>query len=291
MSLANPADTRLPFFAYGLFRPGQPAFFQIGGFVRDVLNPCDVPGSLFVRDGLPLMNPSADWGKVRGALLAFEPEAAKAAYRRIGKMEPQNHYEWQETKAGSARANVLVDRVPEAKGDYVDGPVWNAWSDPLFTTALEVVGEMYEENRSRDAGLGPDAALRPFFKLQMAYLLLWSAIERYLALRYNLLHAQRQVSKFASERAFKEGLKAHCTKPRRVLRADNPNEVLECRPNDPAGSARYYYQVRCNVTHRGKGVLNEFRHLKYSLAELLPIFRSMLKAAEDESGWPIAETR
>ena len=47
---------------------------------------------------------------------------------------------------------------------------------------------------------------------------------------------------------------------------------------------QYYYQVRSNITHRGKGVAQDYELLRDSLSELLPIFRKVLEAAECEAG-------
>ena len=86
-----PSSTDWPFFAYGLFRPGQLAFFQLRELVSGVVDPVEVAGSLLLRDGLPIIDPRGEGG-VEGALLTFLPGRAAEAYDRISAMEPDNHY-------------------------------------------------------------------------------------------------------------------------------------------------------------------------------------------------------
>jgi hypothetical protein len=45
------ADLGLPFFAYGIFSPGQIAFFQIKNYVRQV-TAASAAGNLRIRDGV-----------------------------------------------------------------------------------------------------------------------------------------------------------------------------------------------------------------------------------------------
>ena len=52
---------------------------------------------------------------------------------------------------------------------------WNGWDDPLFTSALDVVKETLHSQTQFDWDL------KPLFRLQMAYLLLWSG---YRAIRF-----------------------------------------------------------------------------------------------------------
>jgi len=126
--------------------------------------------------------------------------------------------------------------------------------------------------------------LKPLFRLQMAYLLLWSSIERYVSLRYHLGgKVSEKVNQLADEPPFAEALRREVTGTREVYRADRPTERAVLDPNQPRRALDYYYRVRSNITHRGKGVLRDHLILQYSLAELLPIFRAVLKAAQDDA--------
>lgn len=46
---------------------------------------------------------------------------------------------------------------------------------------------------------------------------------------------------------------------------------------------KYYYPLRSNRTHRGKAGIEDHKNIWNSLAELLPIFRNVLKAAESDA--------
>src|SRR5690606_9378588 len=123
---------------------------------------------------------------------------------------------------------------------------------------------------------------------QMGYLLLWSVLERYDALRYHLGgEAAGKIDHIAAEPAFAEALQIHVKKRREVFRADDPDPGKRCRLNrdDPKRSIRYYYQVRCNATHRGKAAARDYDVLLKSSSELLGIAEHVVKVAFKEAGW------
>lgn len=276
--MERPPNIDLPFFAYGLFRPGQLAFFQLREFVSNVTDPTQVAGRLLLRDGLPLIDP-AGHERVKGALVTFRPGQAAAAYGCISALEPDKHYRWDESQVDGKPVNVLVGRSPTKGSGPCEEADWNGWTDPLFTAALDVVEETLN---SQDFAWD----LKPLFRLQMAYLLLWSAIERYVSLRYHLGDSvTEKVAQLANELAFAQGLQRHIKSPREVYRADRPDKKEVLDPHSPDKAVRYYYQVRSNITHRGKGVVRDYKLLEKSLKELLPIFRDVLKAAEIDAGF------
>lgn len=274
--MEHPADIGRPFFAYGLFKPGQLAFFRLRELVSNVTDPVQVAGSLLLRDGLPIID-SAGHGRVKGALVTFLPGRAAAAYDRISAMEPDKHYRWHEAQADGKPANVLVGRSPRKGSVPCEDEEWNGWNDPLFTAALDVVEETLTSNDFQ-------WDLKPLFRLQMAYLLLWSSIERYVSLRYHLGDkVMEKISQLAYEPAFAAGLLQHVKEHREVYRADRPDQREVLDRQSPEKALAYYYQVRSNMTHRGKGVVWDHERVMKSLAELLPIFREVLKAAERDA--------
>jgi hypothetical protein len=119
----------------------------------------------------------------------------------------------------------------------------------------------------------------------MAYLLLWSAIERFASLRWGFADGPTQrVMNLASEPAFAIALKKHATSGRVVYRADKPGAAAErLDPGDPPRAIRFYYQVRSNITHRGKAAYVELELVRESLSELHQIFHEVLHAAWGES--------
>jgi hypothetical protein len=273
--MEKPSNTDWPFFAYGLFRPGQLGFFQIRDSVDVVTEPVCIAGSLVLRDGLPLLDLHGR-GSIKGAVLTFLPGHGERAYGRIAALEPSRQYRWHTTPVGGLQANVLVGLKPGSGGVPCEEEEWNGWNDPLFREALEVI----EETR----GQHDQDWVKSLFRLQAAYLLLWSSIEHYTSLRYHFGgKARAKVLKIAGELAFAESLHRHVHSERVVHRADDPVLMETLDRNDPKKALLYYYQVRCNITHRGKGVRQDHDMLTRSLGELLAIFRDVLTAAEQDA--------
>lgn len=165
----KPDNVSLPFFAYGVFKPGQLSFLQISDCVAQIRTDLQTPGELRLRDGLPLFVPAASGPFVKGSLIVFEDGKTELAYQRIAGLEPHHQYSWKVMKFGGDEANVLVGRSPQ-KGSSQCDEEWDGWTDPFFGPALDVV----EETLKANAGFEWD--LKPLFRLQMAYLLLWSSI-------------------------------------------------------------------------------------------------------------------
>ena len=68
-----------------------------------------------------------------------------------------------------------------------------------------------------------------------------------------------------------------------MQRADRPTDHYELTPDDPRNSLNYYYQIRSNITHRGKGVVRDHDIVRASLKELLEIFTELVRAAFESS--------
>lgn len=271
-----PKDVTRPFFAYGLFKPGQLAYFQIRDLATST--PAAAVGRLCIRDGVPFLAQNVRGYRVRGALVSFAPADAEEGYGRIAAMEPKHLYSWATIAVDDGMiANALLGRSPD-QGHPLDWPDWNGWRDPLFVEALELV-----EQRAASAHRQRD--YKALFNRQMAYMLLWSAIERYLSLRYSLgVDVNQKIQRLADEPGFKAALLQYVSGSREVRRATDPREKEKLDPTDPEGSALYYYRVRSNVTHRGKTAAEtDGEILQAALDELLPIFRAVLAAAEDEA--------
>jgi hypothetical protein len=111
-----PADTSLPFFAYGLFRPGQLAYFQIRDYVIRIDDGEAVRGELLIRDGLPIIDESGR-GNMDGAVLHFREDVAIDAYDKIAGLEPDKQYRWTEKAVETGRVNILVGISP-SKGSF-----------------------------------------------------------------------------------------------------------------------------------------------------------------------------
>ena len=273
-----PKNPSLPFFAYGVFKPNELAFLQIKDFVENCSETV-IPGTLRIRDGLPIISLEDRHGRVQGSLIQFYAEAGQDAYRRIADLEPDNQYQWATVTAGDCEANCLAGRSP-LKGSTWSTDEWSGRNDPLFNEALDVVAETLKNNSQFDDDL------KPLFRLEMAYLLLWTCIERYASLRYHLGDkATQKVKNLAEEPAFRAALLKYVSERRSVQRADKPTDKSVLDVNDPSKAIAYYYQLRSNLVHRGKGVSDDHERLEKSLRELLAIFKETLDAAFKVSCW------
>ncbi|MBX3007621.1 MAG: hypothetical protein KF816_06290 [Melioribacteraceae bacterium] len=236
-----------------------------------------VNGYLKERDGIPLLIKS-DHSKINGYLIYFNSGKEAEAYYRIIDIEPDEVYRWEEVTVNQAiSANALLGkREQRGSSDIENIDEWDGKNDPLFLQGVEEVEAILNNNSSFTWDY------KKLFRLQMGYLLLWSAIERYAGLKYHLgKRANEKVYKIALEECFKDSLKKNVKKVREVFSAtDLEKYVLD--PNDPEKSIRYYYQIRSNAIHRGKAVTNDFDTVKSSLTELLAIFKDLLKNAFDE---------
>lgn len=276
--LNPPKNKNLPFFAYGIFKPGQIAYSRIKDCV-ETYNEKEIDYEMLMRDGVPLIIPQGSHKKTIGNLIYFYDEDCEKAYEIISKTHYEKLYKWEEIDVGQDKANVLMGVNPEMGSYHIDGNVghYDGRNDPYFKEAIKVV-----ENELNDKDK-KESDSNNFFKLQMSYLLLWTAIERYCSLKYNckeIIDKRRQLSK---EDAFKKSLKENVKDKRTIYSADKLREYT-LNPNEPFYCINYYYTVRCNVTHRGKnGFKNDYEILSESLKELFAIFNDILDDTFDET--------
>ena len=110
-------------------------------------------------------------------------------------------------------------------------------------------------------------------------------IERYASLRYRLGHeAWQKIKQIADDPKFKEllheNVEMDVEQYRQVQRADDPTKDYKLNPKKLIESLLYYYQVRNNISHRGKGnIYPDHKIVGESLNELLIIFRGLLDNA------------
>lgn len=273
-TLKPPHDNTLPFFTYGIFKPNQLAYSRIGKYVKKTF-PEKINYRMRMRDGVPLIVPPVN-NKIsypaKGYLIYFKDDSSKKAYEVISNMEHKKLYKWEVIKIGENKANVLIGINPELGSSHmeVNPGNYDGNDDPLFKEALDVVEqELSDENKRL-------MSVSDFFKLQMAYMLLWSSIDRYCTLKYGDGHSFKEYRKMLSEeKAFEDALKKHVGSERRVYSVQDLWEYI-LTPDNPLYSLNYYYTIRCNVVHKGKSTYNDSKMLKQSLKELLNIFRDVL---------------
>ncbi len=278
-----PQDLHLPLFVYGALKPGMPAFEQLRLLVTTPLQPDRVKGELFVRDGLPLLSIS-DHGSVEGFLLRWVDGQESRGYAAVCEFEPRGHYRWEEvTLESGSRANALVIRYPK-KGNPqpLRSSVWRLSDDPAFGPGLETVREMIDEiNRMGERRMGWPG----FFRSQMGYLLLWSILERLSALCFGPgQDPMQRVRRLHELPGMAELVRTHVCRSDRVADSRNPDVTYTLDSADAKKCFAYYYQLRSNLSHRGKGVENEFLKVHDSFQELLVITQKYLAELQIHEG-------
>lgn len=271
-------DVGLPLFVYGIFRPGELGWLRLREWVEAAQPGWSMHGEVRERDGLAILDMNAQ-GRVDGWLLRFRRDAVSDAYSSVADVEPQHQYRWVQSPAtcddDSKLVNVLAGRRPCTGSTTLEGP-WAGHTDPLLTVGLDVVGSM-----AASAGSPSPTDLEPLFRLQAAYLLLFAAVERYASLRYGLRGGDimSKLSKVANEPAFGAALADHVVELQTVRRADNPGDSERLDPTNPMKSMRYYYQLRSNISHRGKAAVVDFRRLVAATESLRAIFSVVVAEA------------
>ena len=271
--LKPPRNIDLPFFAYGIFKPNQLAYSRIASFVRKTY-PEEINYNMLMRDGVPIIVPKRNdmsHSKTRGHLIYFNDVDSKDAYDIISSNQLEKLYKWEVIEVGENKANVLMGVNPKLGSTYHEGPegCYDGKEDPYFKEAIKVI-EQELNDKSKHL-----PSINNFFRLQMAYMLLWSSIERYCSLKYNGQSIGENNRKLSEEIVFRRGLKMFVESERKVYSAENLREY-KLNPLKPYDSIRYYYTIRCNAVHRGKAYGSDEYMLRQSLIELLNIFNEVL---------------
>ena len=268
--VGEPENKDLPFFAYGVHKPGQIAFHQIKSSLAEV--PCRklADYEMKYRDGVPvLVGEKSDENRTVGYLMKFNDQ--DRAYDLIGKSKTVELFKWSVIDVDGIEANALVG-VDIPNGCIDDESSLSNYRykrDSLFTDALSLVGKCVKEYKGKKK-----INMCDFFILQMHHMLLWSIIERFCIFKYGYFAIGSNKNKLAKEPVFKEELK-------KIGRGDIiwTSDTLEDRklnPNNYWDSIQYYYTIRCNVVHKGKTVGDEERlKLKWTLEELYEMFQAV----------------
>lgn len=220
--------TDLPYFAYGLFKTGELAHSQIESLLDGDPGAVRVPGILYVRDGLPLLKLSGA-AIVSGYLMFFRKDRAEEAYVKISAFEPRIHYEWRNLRLENVRrsANVLVGRRPELGSVRLEDSEWTGRRDPILAEGLAAVGEMTDRYAREQFVSAPEHAFDwpRLFKLQMAYLFLWTVIEHYTALAYGpALNPAAKVRRLGEDPTFARALNDTVTRTHEIYDSRNPGD-------------------------------------------------------------------
>lgn len=299
----NLPDITKPFFAYGVFRPGEISFLGIKDYVDlDNCKKDDIFGYLSIWDGMSILCKDNN-NKTSGYIINFKNKnCAQEAYSFINDIEPIDDknklYNWDEDTPidYSGRVNLLVqaNKFPETKNnDPEDWPT--IWLDPFFNietkdSAISILLDYKIPKFDNTGNAFP--SFEPLFDLQMHYLMLWTVIERFVFFRYgkkeSIKSGNRTITEslfeFSKSDYFQNGCKMHITiKDRKVFSSDKGSPTSLFYGNKY--NISYYYQVRNNITHRGKGrgaSKIDYNILSNSFSELRKIMEYVLKETKAE---------
>ena len=190
-----------------------------------------------------------------------------------------NLYKWGTIDIGTEKVNVLFGRKPSNGSNYIedadDRKCCCGKNDPLFKEGIQLVKENLESGIFREE--------KGFFNLQMNYMLLWSAIDRYCKLRYYRKKEHESREELSKEKVFREALNIYAGGKhyRPIYNTDNLfKNVFDL--SNPKYCINYYYTLRCNIVHRGKSRFRDIDLLMEATEDLLNIFEYMLDDAFGE---------
>jgi hypothetical protein len=287
-----PENPNFPYFAYGLFKPNELAFNKISKFLDGqpeslrVTNCC-----LWIRDGLPLIQVKSK-GVVKGVSLKFRENDRKDAYSTISdflSIGQESPYKWdvinlkREESEDPIKMNVLIGRNLGKGSKKTRLPAWCAKEDPMFTEAMDKIKGKIKKFAKIEFDREHFEWDR-FFELEMAYLLLWVAIERYCSFAYGpLLAPTEKITTLSYEASFQTALKKILNKSERVNKVPElydyryiDKSSLKAVANKPTSSIKYYYRARSNLVHRGKSEWVDGEIIRFSLKNLYEIFSIVL---------------
>lgn len=285
-------DILIPFFTYGLFKPGQPCFNRIEKYVKEKIE-AKIPGILKIRDGVPVLERRANSSDIKGFILEFINGKEKEAYDVIMAIEPKYIYDWDIIRI---RSKYPIEKVNYLKGKrgklYNDGchelegiDDWDVKYDPIFGQGFEEIKSIIdnEENKMLKSIGGGNYDYKPFFRLQMAYSFLWVIIERFGALCFHLGDNPKIKRKMIEESPnfikCKLKYKNELLKLNSFLKGaslSEKEESIEETEFNIDKPLEYFYNLRSNVVHRGKSISNEFHLLKDALNILYKIFYELI---------------
>ena len=281
--LEPPPRLDLPMFAYGPDKPDQPAH----DLLRDLVfqrEAATLPSAgLRIRDGQPLLDPEGTVG-VDGVLLTFFAGREKEAYTTICEVAARQHYRWDMTEmrvdGRPGRVNLLRGRHPDRGSSDEWFSSWSASDDPLLRfglthvrrDALEHAATPFPTVASDHAGTWDR-----FYALQSAYLLLWSAVERFTALAFGPAQPPLERTwRLGDDPRFRACVVAAGVTPSaKTADSRDPTRARRIR-DDGAGAMFSWDAARHLVAHPGRTAFADGVLLRRSLIDLHDSFRLAL---------------
>jgi hypothetical protein len=294
-NLKPPANTNLPFVAYGIFRPGDISF----SFLQDYLEVDPIPesiiGDIRIRDGVLIFsnkNANSKKEKIDVYLLKFKDDQSVAAYNAISQKEPENLYEWGEILVGDKLCNVLhskdikngsYDFGGEAALYYTIGNKY--WKEVLKLVEKEIkeISNFDDKTNILDQKYKVDFEYQYFLKIQQLYILQWTEFERFAYFRYPQIN-----SFFRGNSIFKDiNSKGLCNYCDFALKNDTIYNIKDLKVHNKLNEDKklefsYYNSLRNNIVHSGKTFLDDYPKLVKGLNEIHLIVKRLIEDTEKE---------
>ncbi|OBZ32495.1 hypothetical protein [Megasphaera sp. DISK 18] len=292
--LSVPQNTSLPFFAYGFFKPNELAYNQISPYSEGQAEEAYVYGRFYEKDGVPILrldDRENERNKVMGAIITFNRSKQERAYKVISDMEPPALYRWEPIrvfqKGQKKSVNILVysgndminEEIPGA--EPIEGYLadWRCRDDPLMGEGMNYLRRMYFNvlvecrwGTKNGIPILSESLYENIFQMQMAYVFLWTIMDRYKSLKYGLdLKIGDGNRKLESDDYWQDAIRQI-----KVILRIRPIDLIRGGINSREVSLRTklmgrFYSIRCNAVHRGKVVPNDAKILTQAFLLLYPI--------------------
>jgi hypothetical protein len=235
--------------------------------------------------------------RISGYVLTLSSEG----YDNVGKFEPDTYYQWSIAtcvEPAGLEVNVLGPAEgltsDRGGGDVLYEP-WTSALDPLFRYGLAAVATtLRSDGRLAFGGKVPFDDPRDwtrFYRLQAAYMLSCSILER-IAFRIAPNDGPTaKVNAVGRQAEFVAAVQQVGVQipQRAVHRADNPRKKEPL--TRPDQFAKWAYQIRSNLMHRGKSAWKEADLVRTALIDLHDVLRIYLqtKVPEFRKAWAGSE--
>ena len=274
--LNPPLNQKLPFLAYGSFKPGELRFNLIKQFVVET-KPTKVYGLMKEKDGVPIFyttkTKSYAWFDYTAYEIHFKKGQEQQAYQIISENEPNSYYTW----ANFQGANILEGKSRLRGLEEFMDETWSFKHDPYFSQGLLACKEIRKGSRSKMPELHQEYF--DFFCNQSAFMLLWTIIERFCTLKYGNLSPNEKLKSLYTDPEIKWDFVYDIVKRNdSIVRSDKEKEQLKL---NSASSIKkileYYYGLRSNMVHRGKNVFGDINRISDAFDELYQLVEVIIK--------------
>ena len=274
--LNPPINHKLPFLAYGSFKPGELRFNLIKQFVVEN-KPTKVYGLMKEKDGVPIFyttkTKSYAWFDYAAYEIHFKKGKEQQAYQIISENEPNSYYTWVNFQG----ANILEGKSRLRGLEEFMDETWSFKHDPYFSQGLLACKEIRKGSRSKMPELHQEYF--DFFCNQSAFMLLWTIIERFCTLKYGNLSPNEKLKSLYTDPEIEWDFVYDIVKRNdTIVRSDKEKEQLKL---NGASSIKkileYYYGLRSNMVHRGKNVFGDINRISDAFDELYQLVEVIIK--------------